>query len=186
MCHLRFWRSAAAAAGEKSNRKLKKDGEIVALDISSVMCERARKQIPKYGIDIELLNEDALNNSIEDESVDCVISTFGLKTFSEEQTRVLMKQLYRILKPGGLFSFVEISVPKNLVIKLPYMFYLTCCIPSIGRLCLGNPDNYRYLSLYTKKFENCLKVQKVGQEMGLKTNYKDLFYGCASAIYGCK
>lgn len=51
----------------------------------------------------------------------------------------------RILKPGGQFSFIEVSKPNNKLLKLFYGFYLGKLIPILSRLFLGNPEEYKML-----------------------------------------
>jgi ubiquinone/menaquinone biosynthesis C-methylase UbiE len=75
----------------------------------------------------------------EPASADVVISSFGLKTFDRHQQLQLSQRVADLLRPGGVFSFVEISVPRFWLLRLPYMFYLNHIIPWIGRLFLGNP-----------------------------------------------
>jgi demethylmenaquinone methyltransferase/2-methoxy-6-polyprenyl-1,4-benzoquinol methylase len=157
----------------------------IALDFSPEMCRRARANCTNYAdLTISLYEEDVFENTIPDASVDCVISCFGLKTFSPEQQRVLAQEIYRILKPGGVFSLLEISVPRNLLLRWVYMVYLKQIIPRIGRLFLGNPDNYRLLGIYTEAFQNSRYTWACMQEVGLSANYHEYFLGCASGVSG--
>ncbi|KAA3642398.1 MAG: methyltransferase domain-containing protein [Chloroflexi bacterium] len=162
-------------------------GKITAVDLSSVMCTKA-KASPAYrqNDNVEVLEENVLENSLPDESFDYVISSFGLKTFSTEQLGLLSKEINRILKPGGQFSLVEISVPSNPILQWFYRFYLNFCIPIIGKLFLGNPDNYRMLWRYTEAFGDCRKTASILQTAGLQVQYLEFFFGCASGLYGYK
>src|SRR5690606_23001866 len=67
---------------------------------------------------------------------DVVVSSFGLKTFSQSQQVQLAKTLRRILKPGIFFVVSEISVPPSTFLRWPYLFYLRHVIPFMGRLFL--------------------------------------------------
>ena len=60
------------------NKKLNNDGRIVAIDISEEMCNLANKQKKALPyLEVDLINEDFLANSIPDGSADCVVSSFG-------------------------------------------------------------------------------------------------------------
>ena len=169
------------------NYRLRNDGELLALDISEVMCKKAhfrKKKMPD--LSIKIVNEDFLDNGLETESADCIVSAFGLKTFSEEQKRTVANEIARILKPGANYSLLEISVPENPIIRYPYMLYLKYCIPLIGKILLGNPDNYRMLGIYTEQFGNCRHMASLLQEAGLSVSMKEFFFGCATAVYGMK
>ena len=130
--------------------------------------------------------EDALALSLPDGYADCVISSFGLKTFSPDQTRILARQVHRMLKPGGRFSFLEISVPRSRLLRAIYMFYLHRIIPLIGRAFMGNADNYRMLGVYTSRFGGCSEVARLFAEGGLTVREVSLFLGCATAITGTR
>lgn len=160
---------------------------VVAVDISQKMCERARQWVGRFGqCTVEIMECDALDSPIESASVDAIVSTFGLKTFSEDQQRRLAAEVHRMLKPGGRYSFLEISVPPAAVLRMPYLFYIDFLIPMLGRLCLGNPDNYRYLGVYTKAFRNCRGFADMLRETGLQAEYFSHFAGCASGVCGAK
>lgn len=166
---------------------LKEDSELLAIDLSSGMLQHARVRSSHYpGVNITIEEHDALSTKIESGSVDCVISGFGLKTFSDSQKRRLAVEMYRILKPNGTFSLVEISVPRFAPLKLPYLFYLERIIPVLGKLLLGNPENYRMLGVYTRKFGDCQLMKQYLAEAGFEVNYDCYFFGCATGVSGHK
>jgi demethylmenaquinone methyltransferase/2-methoxy-6-polyprenyl-1,4-benzoquinol methylase len=151
------------------------------------MCERARQHVPiENQSRLRVIQADALNCPIEDESVDYGVSTFGLKTFNSNQIAILAKQVYCILRPGGQFAFLEISVPKSALLKWPYMIYLKYIIPQIGRVALSNPDNYRLLGVYTTAFQDCQDAVDLFRAAHLRVHYQSYFFGCATGITGTK
>jgi demethylmenaquinone methyltransferase/2-methoxy-6-polyprenyl-1,4-benzoquinol methylase len=162
-------------------------GRIQALDISAEMCGRARTHVsPDESPRLHILQADALCCPVEDESVDCIVSTFGLKTFNSRQLARLATEVCRVLRPGGQFAFLEISVPRSGLLRLPYMAYLHYVIPLIGRLALGNPDNYRLLGIYTSTFGDCRKTADCFASAGLAVEYRAYFFGCATGVTGVK
>ena len=162
-------------------------GQLFALDFSPEMCRRAHaNRIRLSPLDVMVLEADVLSSSIASASVDGVISTFGLKTLNDEQKSTLAQEIQRILKPGGVFSLLEISVPPNRLLQLPYLFYLKRVIPLIGKLLLGNPDNYRMLGIYTEQFHSCQQFTAALRDAGLRANERSFFFGCASGVCGYK
>lgn len=160
-------------------------GSIVALDFCPQMCASARRQQQRRKLqNVSVLEEDVLGNSIPSASVDRVVSSFGLKTFSDPQARGLAIEIARILKPGGRFSLLEISVPRAAVLRWPYMFYLRYVIPVLGLLFLGNPRCYRMLGVYTAAFGNCSRMATLLRDAGLHAESRELFFGCATAVVG--
>ena len=86
----------------------------------------------------------------------------------------------------GQFSFIEVSKPENKILKLFYGFYLGQVIPVLGRLLLGNPEEYKMLWKYTNKFNNAKQATEIFSKVGLQTNFSSYFYGCATGFYGEK
>jgi ubiquinone/menaquinone biosynthesis C-methylase UbiE len=92
----------------------------------------------------------------------------------------------QVLRPGGCFSFVEISVPSSRWLRWPYLFYINRVIPLIGRAFLGNPDNYRMLGTYTVAFRDCRRALAAFAGAGLVVQPASYFFGCATGVYGHK
>lgn len=160
---------------------------LIALDFSAEMIRRAASKKVKYpNTRIEILKENVFGNSIPDASADYVISGFGLKTFDETQLEGLATEIHRILKPGGRFSLVDVSVPSNRVFKLFYLFYLKRVIPFLGRIFLGNPETYRMLGVYTEAFQNARHVEVIFRKNAFEVEYLEYFFGCASGVKGRK
>ena len=166
------------------DKQLQHDAELIAIDISPIMCRNAEKH--EFTSQYRVVEADALDCPIADCSVDHVLSSFGLKTFNEQQIDTLASEVSRVLRPGGTFSFLEISVPSLTLLRLPYMFYLNRIVPILGRILLGNPDNYRLLGVYTNKFENCDSTARIFSRHDLVVDSKSYFFGCATGIVGSK
>ncbi len=164
-----------------------KTSKLIGLDFSTEMIERAKKNKEKFkGYTIEILQENIFNNSIENESVDYVVSGFGLKTFNDHQLEKLAEEIERILKPSGRFSLVDVSIPKIKILKCFYIFYLKNIIPLIGKIFLENPEVYQMLGVYTQEFKNSRHVEKIFRKKNFYVDYIEYFYGCASGIKGHK
>lgn len=168
-------------------KRIGNHGKIIALDFSEGMLVYATKRKTKYpSAAIEVLHQDVFNNTIQSNSVDCVISGFGLKTFSEAQLHQLAKEIKRILKLNGRFSLIDISVPNSVILKYFYLLYLKKIIPVLGKLFLGNPENYKLLGIYTEQFQNSKTCSAIFLSNGLQVQYETYFFGCASGIKGTK
>lgn len=162
-------------------------GQLMAIDLSPHMLEKAGDRLQKLDeYQIESFLVDVLDNDIPDVTADVIISAFGLKTFSLTQQELFAKEMKRILKPGGEFSLIEISVPANLLLRTLYMFYLKYIIPIIGKVFMGNPDNYRMLGIYTGNFKNCARLRDMLVKNGLRVKEHSYFWGCATGLVGAK
>ncbi len=167
--------------------RIDSDSHIIALDISPIMCKAARRyEKGKLRCPLRVIQANALCSNLAGDSCDVVVSAFGLKTFSDIQLKQLASEVLRILKPGGKFSFVEISVPQSPWLRAPFMFYLKTLIPLLGWLLKGNPDNYRLLGIYTEAFGNCKTALSRFQCAGLEAEIRSYFFGCATGLVGQK
>ncbi|MGA0556736.1 class I SAM-dependent methyltransferase [Larkinella sp. VNQ87] len=162
-------------------------GKLIAVDISPIMIRKAVAHREKVrNRTIEIVQGDVLNNSLAAHSADFIVSTFGLKTFNETQSLALAKEVNRLLKPGGVFSFVEISSPDGWALKGLYLFYLKSIIPLIGTLFLNSAAEYRMLGVYCQKFQNCKNFVHHLVSEGLEADYQTYFFGCATGVTGRK
>jgi ubiquinone/menaquinone biosynthesis methyltransferase len=166
-------------------RQIGPEGKLIALDFSEGMLRYARARQVRYPQhQIQILREDLFANSIPQHSIDIALSGFGMKTFSEAQLAQMALALKRMLKPGGRVALMDVSTPTAAWMRWPYMFYLMRVIPLLGRLFLGNPENYRMLGRYSKAFGNAQKVVRIFNENGLQVQFVSFFFGCASGVIG--
>lgn len=122
-------------------RKIRPEGRLWSVDFSPVMCARQRQRNARRGhgaAPVEILCENALSLTLPDARADFVVSAFGLKTFDTTRLHQLAAETFRLLKPGGCCSFLEISVPPAPALQWSYLFYIDAIVPAIGRMLLGD------------------------------------------------
>lgn len=178
-----------AGMGETWSAVKKKypSSQITAIDFSKEMIRSAKQRNKRYfNSEVSILEQNFLDNQLPGEHYDRVICAYGLKTFNNSQLQVVAREVYRILKEGGEFSFVEVSKPANQLLGVLYAFYLRKIIPVLGKLFLGNPEAYQMLWHYTDRFGNAKKTVEVFRNAGLTCTYKSYFFGCATGFYGKK
>ena len=162
-------------------------GRIVALDASPGMLRGARRERERLGAEgVEIVLGDALATGLDDGSVDAVLCLFGLKTLSPDHQARFAVEIARLLRPGGRLALVEVSSPPGRALRAAYLLYLKQVIPVLGRLLLGNPDNYRMLGRYTERFGDAGPLVPVFASAGLDVAVLSLFFGCATGIVGRK
>ncbi len=171
----------------QATKNILPNSNLSVLDFSEGMLKYARqKSKSKFNDEITILQQDVLKSDLPSDHYDFVTCAFGLKTFNEEQLHMLALEVKRILKPGGQFSFIEVSKPENAVLKFFYSFYLGKAIPVLGKMLLGDPEEYKMLWQYTNKFENSKQATNIFVKAGLESQYVRYFFGCASGFYGQK
>jgi ubiquinone/menaquinone biosynthesis C-methylase UbiE len=170
-----LWRSLAPG--------LPTSARVIGVDISPEMARRTHRD---WRFRVEVLVRDVLTWDPPPAFADVVVSSFGLKTFDSEQQQRLAFAVAQLLKPGGTYSFIEISVPPFRPLRAVYMFYLKWLIPLVGRVLLGNPDCYRMLGVYTQAFGNATHFASCLRKAGLDVVPVSYFFGCATGARGNK
>ncbi len=157
--------------------------KIVGLDISSGMLNVGKQKVAKKGLDqtIEMVLGDSENMPFEDNTFDAITVAFGVRNF--ETLDKGLTEIYRVLKPDGIFVILETSVPTKTPFKQGYNFYTKYVLPKIGRLFSKDKSAYKYLSEsasvfpYGEKLNNILRkigfinVTDLPQTLGVATIY---------------
>jgi demethylmenaquinone methyltransferase/2-methoxy-6-polyprenyl-1,4-benzoquinol methylase len=113
---------------------------VVGLDFASRMLELARAKIT--GRPIELIRGDALAMPFPDNTFQGSIVAYGVRNFPDRLQG--LKEMVRVVKPGGRVVVLEFSTPPGLVGEA-YHLYFHYLLPRIGGLISGNPGAYSYL-----------------------------------------
>jgi len=175
-----------SGSGECWRYIVKRGASLVSVDFSTVMIQRQTKRLAHFGNAVEVRRENALQTSIEDSSIDHVVSAFGLKTLDQHGLVGFAREIRRISKPGGRFSLLEISTAEGWWPSKAYRFYINSVIPLIGKICLGDIECYRMLGVYTGEFRSCDRIAQTFVETGLDVSVRHHFYGCATSLVGTK
>jgi len=160
---------------------------IRAIDNSKRMHEEALKRLHSARLDrVSHLQANVLEVELPENTADCVLSTFGLKTFDTEQQARIAKQVSRVLKPGGTFCFIEASDPEEWMLRPFYRFYMDRCLPLVEKLALKGAHDFSMIGAYTRHFKNCDNFAKALLAEGLELKSYSNFFGCATGVCGMK
>lgn len=160
---------------------------ITAVDISSGMHQRALERLHAHRAHkIAFIEDDVLDGGLAGSSADFVISTFGLKTFNAEQHARLARLVAHVLKPGGVFSFIEASDPKGWPLRRAYLFHLTVLLPLIERTLLKGAQDFAMIGRYCSDFGDASQFARLLAAEGLAVDFRRYFFGCATGVSGRK
>lgn len=160
---------------------------ITAVDISSGMHQHAIERLHKHRErQIAFIEDDVFESGLADASADFVISTFGLKTFNRDQQEQLAALTARVLKPGGVFSFVEASDAKGWPLRGLYLFHLQSVLPLIERTFLQGAQDFAMIGTYCANFGDCGAFADGLRREGLEARQHSFFFGCATGVSGRK
>jgi demethylmenaquinone methyltransferase/2-methoxy-6-polyprenyl-1,4-benzoquinol methylase len=120
--------------------------KIIGLDISAGMLEVGNQKIKDKNLSntIEMVLADSENMPFEDHYFDAITVAFGVRNF--ENLEKGLAEIFRVLKPNGIFVILETSVPDKTPYKQGYTFYSKNILPMIGKLFSKDNAAYGYLS----------------------------------------
>ena len=146
-------------------RKAAPGSHIIGIDLSEGMLEVGKTKCKDLPIDLE--PGDAENLRFQDGTFDRVCVAFGVRNF--ENLMQGLKEMLRVLKPGGKLIILELSYPKNRFIFSLYKFYSLKILPKIGAGMTGNTGAFTYLPDSILKFPLPEKFIPMLQEGGFAT-----------------
>ena len=170
----------------EANRQLSPD-KIIGVDISTEMLEVGRKKIVKKKLaeQIELLYGDSEHLPFPDNTFDAVTVAFGVRNF--ENLNKGLKEMNRVLKPGGSVVVLEFSRPTLFPFKQLYNFYFKNLLPVIGRITSKDPKAYSYLYESVQAFPDGADFIKELENTGYRSaTYKPLTLGICSIYRATK
>jgi len=164
-----------------------KPEKVVGLDISSGMLEVGKQKIAAKNLSnlIDMVLGDSENIPFEDNYFDAITVSFGVRNF--ENLDKGLKEILRVLKPGGKFVVLETAVPTNKLYKQGYKIHSKYILPLVGRLFSKDKTAYSYLSESANAFPYGKAFNNILQKNGF-TNTEDIpvTFGVASIYTATK
>jgi len=129
-----------------------KPRQLIGADISEGMMEIGREKARKAGLGdiISFEKEDCLALSYPTSTFDAVTAAFGIRNFADLDKG--LKEMCRVLKPGGHLSIVELTTPVNFPMKQLFRIYSHTVLPIYGRLISRDTSAYSYLTKTIEAF----------------------------------
>lgn len=141
--------------------------QITGADISEGMLDVGREKIAKRGLSKKIVLElgDSENLPYPDQTFDAITVAFGVRNFQNLQNG--LKDMARVLKPGGQLVVLEFSQPQHFPFKQIYWFYFKAILPTVGKLISKDPRAYTYLPESVKAFPYGKAFAKELEKAGL-------------------
>ena len=121
------------------------DVHVFGVDISAGMLEVGRRKVADRGWTdrIDLIQGDSVALPFDDGHFDCFTVAFGVRNFEDLQGG--LRDMLRVMRPGGLGLVLEFSKPKHFPIKQVFGLYFKYVMPTLGRWVSKDPAAYTYL-----------------------------------------
>jgi demethylmenaquinone methyltransferase/2-methoxy-6-polyprenyl-1,4-benzoquinol methylase len=117
---------------------------VVGVDFSPRMLERARRK----GGHVEWIEGDMLALPFPDASFDSATVGFGVRNVADLE--LALRELRRVLRPGGRLAILEITQPSG-VLRPFYSLWFDRIVPLLGRVLPGG-EAYAYLPASVRRF----------------------------------
>ena len=160
---------------------------LIGADISEKMMEIGRKKVEKKGLQniISFQREDCMHLSFEDNTFDAVTAAFGIRNFSDLEKG--LKEMCRVLKPGGHLSIVELTEPTVFPIKQLFHIYSHTILPLYGRLISKDQSAYNYLTATIEAFPQGEIMNGILRKSGFsEASFKRLTFGICTMYFATK
>ena len=133
-------------------RRMHPDSRITGLDLSEGMLAVMREKVAKAGLSerVSCLQGDCEEMPFADGSFDVATIAFGIRNF--EHRDAALREILRVLRPGGRLVILELSVPENKLLRWGYNLYFMHFVPWIGGLVSGDKAAYKYLPASVQRF----------------------------------
>lgn len=118
---------------------------VTGVDLSEEMLRIMREKISAIGLEERISIElgEGENLKYGDCTFDVVSIAFGIRNFEDREAS--LREILRVLRPGGKLVILELSEPENKAIKWFYNLYFKNILPLIGKIVSGNSSSYNYL-----------------------------------------
>lgn len=159
--------------------------EVVGLDFSTEMIAKAEKKAKKRGVGVEFLVGNGMNLPFDDASFDACTISFGLRNM--EDYTAAIREMTRILKPGGKFVCLEMTPFRRPFLGPLFKFYFEVIVPLVGSVLSGDLKAYRYLPRSVRAFPSADGLADICRVAGLKdVQYQLLGFGAVAIHCGTR
>ena len=158
-------------------------GEVICVEPNKEMLSRGKIKLKKYK-SVKWINSSAESIPIEGNTFDYYSISYGIRNVSD--INKVLKEAFRVLKPGGRFMCLEFSKIDNEILNFLYKQY-SKTIPYIGKFIVGSDKPYKYLIDSIEKFYNQKELSKLIKNNGFSNvEFRNVSNGISAIHSGWK
>ncbi|MCP3849841.1 MAG: class I SAM-dependent methyltransferase [Gammaproteobacteria bacterium] len=169
----------AGGTGDIARKLARKGANVIVVDPSIEMMQEGQ-----HSNALQVTNVSAIGESLPfaDASIDKLTISFGIRNMTSMSEA--LKEIHRVLKPGGQYYCLEFSRPM-MPIRPFYNLYNQYIIPKLGAFIAGQPEAYQYLIESIQRFPHQEEMKSLIEEAGFTdVRYRNLFFGIACIHVG--
>ena len=162
-------------------------GRVVLADINASMLQVGRDRLTDRGYagNIEYVQADAEHLPFPDNTFNVVSIAFGLRNVTDKDQA--LRDMARVLKPGGKVMVLEFSKPTNPLLSKAYDTYSFSALPLMGQLFAGDAESYRYLAESIRMHPDQETLKGMMEDAGLvNCRYYNMTGGIVALHVGTK
>ena len=150
-------------------------GRVTGLDFSEAMLERARRKAPE----LEWVHGDLLALPFADDSFDAATVGFGVRNVADLD--LSLRELHRVLRPGGRLGILEITRPRG-PLRAFYSLWFDRVVPLLGKVLPGGAA-YTYLPASVRRFPDVEALSQLLRDCGFVDVRARTFAGGIVALH---
>ena len=156
---------------------------MVGLDFSQNMLDVGKQKVAREGLDkqISLIQGNAMELPFEDNRFDFATIGFGLRNVPDLEQ--VLREMKRVVKPGGQVVCLELSKPVWQPFKSIYYFYFEHILPALGKLFAKRYEQYKWLPESLKAFPDSNQLADKFREIGLRNVHAYPLTGGIAALH---
>ncbi|MDT0160138.1 demethylmenaquinone methyltransferase [Bacillus sp. AG4(2022)] len=158
------------------------DGEVKGLDFSKNMLKIGEEKVKSRNLSqVELIHGNAMELPFEDNSFDYVTIGFGLRNVPDYMQ--VLREMNRVLKPGGMAVCLETSQPTMFGYKQLYYAYFRYIMPLFGRVFAKSYKEYSWLQESARDFPGMKELAAMFESAGFKSVAFKPYSGGVAAVH---
>jgi len=161
--------------------------EVSGVDFTPQMLERGREKLRRLGLAerVQLREGDGERLDFPDGDFDACCSAFVVRNLADLPGG--LREMRRVVKPGGRIVCLEISHPQNSVVARAFHFYFDTLVPLLGRVVGRAFDAYSYLPTSVSAFPDAPALKRLMTDAGWEdVHYFALTGGIVAVHVGVK
>jgi len=161
--------------------------KIIGADLSEGMMKVGAEKVQKAGLEnvISFQKEDCMQMTFADNTFDAVTVAYGVRNYQDLDRG--LREMLRVLKPGGHVAILELCTPKNFPMKQLFWIYSHVVMPLVGKIVSKDASAYTYLPRTMEAFPQGEVMQGIMQKAGFENvTFKRFTFGLSTMYIAAK